>query len=291
MAISTEDIKLLRESTGAGILDCKKALQETDGDIDQAIEFLRKKGLAAASKKASREANDGLVSAHISSDGNIGVLVEVNCETDFVARTEDFKNFVAALVQQVASQPEVANVEALLAAPFIKDSSKTVAEQLTETIARLGENMVVRRIARFDLAGDGMLDSYIHTGGRVGVLVDVAGGSPSNNKFAGLVHDIALQIAAASPRYVSPEDVPAEAIAAEKNIYRAQLAEDKKPDNIKERIIDGKLKKWYGEIALIEQPFVKDNDLTIAQLLEKHSKELGNELKIRRFARFELGGN
>jgi elongation factor Ts len=151
--------------------------------------------------------------------------------------------------------------------------------------------MVVRRIDRFDLAGDGMLDSYIHTGGRVGVLVDVAGGSPSNNKFAGLVHDIALQIAAASPRYVSPEDVPAEAIAAEKNIYRAQLAEDKKPDNIKERIIDGKLKKWYGEIALIEQPFVKDNDLTIAQLLEKHSKELGNELKIRRFARFELGGN
>jgi elongation factor Ts len=291
VAISTEDIKLLRESTGAGILDCKKALQETDGDIDQAIEFLRKKGLAAASKKASREANDGLVSAHISPDGNIGVLVEVNCETDFVARTEDFKNFVAALVQQVASQPEVANVEALLAAPFIKNSSKTVAEQLTETIARLGENMVVRRIARFDLAGDGMLDSYIHTGGRVGVLVDVAGGSPSNNKFAGLVHDIALQIAAASPRYVSPEDVPAEAIAAEKNIYRAQLAEDKKPDNIKERIIDGKLKKWYGEIALIEQPFVKDNDLTIAQLLEKHSKELGNELKIRRFARFELGGN
>ncbi|HXV44239.1 MAG TPA: translation elongation factor Ts [Anaerolineae bacterium] len=291
MAISTEDIKLLRESTGAGILDCKKALQETGGDIDQAIEFLRKKGLAAASKKASREANDGLVGAHISPDGKTGVLVEVNCETDFVARTEDFKNFVAALVQQVASQPDVANVEALLAAPFIKNSSKTVAEQLTETIARLGENMVVRRIARFDLAGDGMLDSYIHTGGRVGVLVDVAGGSPNNNKFAGLVHDIALQIAAASPHYVSPEDVPAEAIAAEKDVYRAQLAEDKKPDNIKERIIDGKLKKWYGEIALIEQPFVKDNDLTIAQLLEKHGKELGNELKVRRFARFELGGN
>jgi elongation factor Ts len=291
VAISTEDIKLLRESTGAGILDCKKALQETDGDIDQAIEFLRKKGLAAASKKASREANEGLVGAYISPDGKTGVLVEVNCETDFVARTEDFKNFVVAVVQQVASQPEVANVEALLVAPFIKNSNKTVADQLTETIAKLGENMVVRRIARFDLAGDGMLDSYIHTGGRVGVLVDVAGGSPNNNKFAGLVHDIALQIAAASPRYVSPEDVPAEAIAAEKDVYRAQLAEDNKPDNIKERIIDGKLKKWYGEIALIEQPFVKDNDLTIAQLLEKHSKELGNEPKVRRFARFELGGN
>lgn len=291
MAISTEDIKLLRESTGAGVLDCKKALQEANGDIDQAIEFLRKKGLAAASKKASREANDGLVSAHISADSKIGVLVEVNCETDFVARTEDFQNFVAALVQQVATQLDVAHVKALLAAPFIKNNSKTVAEQLTETIAKLGENVVVRRIARFDLRGDGLLDSYIHTGGRVGVLVDVAGGSPDNNKFARLVHDLALQIAAASPRYVSPEEVPAEAIEAEKNIYRAQLVEDKKPDNIKERIIDGKLKKWYGEVALIEQPFVKDNDLTIAQLLEKYSRELGSDIKVRRFARFELGVN
>ncbi|NJN93418.1 MAG: translation elongation factor Ts [Anaerolineales bacterium] len=249
MAITTEDIKLLRESTGAGILDCKKALQETEGDIDQAIEFLRKKGLAAASKKASREANDGQVNSHISADGLLGVLVEVNCETDFVARTEDFQAFVAALVQQVAHQADAVNVETLLASPFINDSSKTVAEKLTETIAKLGENMIVRRVARFELPTDGgMLDSYIHTGGRVGVLVDVAGGSASNSKFAGLVHDVALQIAAAAPRYVSSDDVPAEAIESEKNIYRAQLAEDKKPDNIKERIVEGKLKngtrKW-----------------------------------------------
>lgn len=292
MAITTEDIKLLRESTGAGILDCKKALQETDGDIDQAIEFLRKKGLAAASKKASREANDGQVSSHISADGLLGVLVEVNCETDFVARTEDFQAFVSALVQQVANQADAGNVETLLASPFINDSSKTVAEKLTETIAKLGENMIVRRVARFELPADGgILDSYIHTGGRVGVLVDVAGGSASDSKFAGLVHDVALQIAAAAPRYVSPDDVPAEAIEAEKNIYRAQLAEDKKPDNIKERIIEGKLKKWYEEVALVEQPFVKDNDLTIARLLEKHSKELGSEIKVRRFARFELGAS
>lgn len=292
MAITTEDIKLLRESTGAGILDCKKALQETDGNIDLAIEFLRKKGLAAASKKASREANDGLVSAHISADGLLGVLVEVNCETDFVARTEDFQDFVAALVKQVAHQADAANVDTLLASPFIGDSSKTVAEKLTETIAKLGENMVIRRVARFELpAESGMLDSYIHTGGRVGVLVDVAGGSASDSKFAGLVHDVALQIAAASPRYVSVADVSAEAIEAEKEVYRAQLAEDKKPDNIKERIIEGKLKKWYEEVALVEQPFVKDNDLTIARLLEKVGKELGSEIKVRRFARFELGAS
>lgn len=289
MAITTEDIKMLRESTGAGILDCKKALQETDGNVDQAIEFLRKKGLAAASKKASREANEGMVSAHISPDGKIGVLVEVNCETDFVARTDDFQNLVTGLVQLVASRPSAANVEALLAAPFSSDSSKTVAEKLTETIAKLGENIVVRRVTRFDLAGDGMLDSYIHTGGRVGVLVDVAGGQASDSKFAGLVHDVALQIAAASPRYVSQTDVPAEAVEAEKNIYRAQLAEDNKPDNIKERITEGKLKKWYEEVVLLNQPFVKDNDLTIAQLLEKYGKALGSDVAVRRFSRFELG--
>jgi elongation factor Ts len=291
VAITTEDIKLLRESTGAGLLDCKKALQETGGDIEQAIEFLRKKGLAAASKKASREANEGLVSAYISPDGQTGVLVEVNCETDFVARTEDFQNFVAAVVQQVASQPKLADVQALLTAPFSGDSSKTVAEKLTETIAKLGENMLVRRVARFNLASDGLLDSYIHTGGRVGVLVEAVGGKAADSKFAGLVHDVALQIAAASPRYVSQADVPAEAVEAEKVIYRAQLAEDKKPDNIKERIIEGKLKKWYEEIVLLEQPFVKDGELTIGKLLEKYSKELGHEVKVRRFARFELGAS
>ena len=290
MAITTEDIKLLRESTGAGILDCKKALQETDGDIDHAIEFLRKKGLAAASKKASREANEGLVKAYISADGQLGVLVEVNCETDFVARTEEFQNFVTALVQQVANQAEAANTEALLAAPFMADPSKTVAEKLTETIAKLGENMIVRRIARFELpSSGGMLDSYIHTGGRVGVLVDVAGGSANDSKFVALVHDVALQIAAASPRYVSQDEIAPEAVEAEKAIYRAQLAEDNKPDNIKERIIEGKLKKWYEEVVLVEQPFVKNGDLTIAKLLEQHSKEPGSNVKVRRFARFELG--
>jgi elongation factor Ts len=290
VAITTEAIKLLRESTGAGILDCKKALQETDGDIDHAIEFLRKKGLAAASKKASREANEGLVSAQISAGGQIGVLVEVNCETDFVARTEDFRNFVTALVEQVTNQPEADNVEALLAAPFMADAGKTVAEKLTETIAKLGENIILRRVARYELPGSGgMLDSYIHTGGRVGVLVDVAGGSANDSKFAALVHDVALQIAAASPRFVSQADINPEAIEAEKAIYRAQLAEDNKPDNIKERIIEGKLKKWYEDVALVEQPFVKNGDLTIAKLLEQHSKELGSDVKVRRFARFELG--
>ena len=174
--------------TGAGILDCKKVLQETSGDIDQAIELLRKKGLAAASKKTSREANDGLVAASVSDNGKTGVLVEVNCETDFVARTDDFQAFVNSVTRQVMENHNLDNVEAILAAPLIDDSGKTVGDYLTETIAKLGENIVIRRVARFELAGDGILDSYIHIGGRVGVLVDVAGGSADNDAFANLVH-------------------------------------------------------------------------------------------------------
>ena len=290
MSITTEDIKLLRESTGAGVLDCKKALQETNGDIDAAIEYLRKKGLAAAAKKASREANEGEVSARVSDDHKIGVMVKVNCETDFVARTDEFKNFVATLVQQMLEQPELRNAEALLAAPYLGDSGKTVSQQLTELIAKLGENMIIRDAVRFDLAGNGMIDNYVHMGGRVAVLVEAGGSEAGNRKFAEFVHDLALQIAAAAPRYVSPQDVPAEVIAAEKEIYRAQLAEDKKPDNIKERIIEGKLNKWHTEVTLLNQEFVKDSSLTISQLLANYSKELGADLTIRRFARFELGG-
>jgi elongation factor Ts len=289
VSITTADIKQLREITGAGILDCKKVLQETDGNIDQAVELLRKKGLAAAAKKSSREANDGLVAASVSDNGKTGVLVEVNCETDFVARTDDFKAFVESIVRQVMENDALDNVDALLAAPFIDNNSKTVSDHLTETIAKLGENIVIRGVARFELAGDGMLDSYIHIGGRVGVLVDVVGGSAKNDAFADLVHDIALQIAAAAPQYLTEADIPEEAAEAERNIYRAQIAEDNKPDNIKERIIEGKLKKWYSQVTLLNQEFVKDPDLTIAQLLKQQSKSLGNDVTIRRFARFELG--
>jgi elongation factor Ts len=289
VSITTADIKQLRELTGAGILDCKKVLEETGGDVDKAIELLRRKGLAAASKKASREANEGLIGAWISADGRTGALLEVNCETDFVARTDDFKSLVDNLGRQVLEQPGVGNAEALAAAPYIGNQTKTVAEQITDTIAKLGENIMLRRVARFELEGDGMLDRYVHPNNRVGVLVDVAGGNSANPRFVELVHDLALHIAAAGPRFVNEADVPADTIEAERNIYRAQLAEDKKPENIKERIIDGKLNKWYSEVALLNQPFVKDGDLTIQQLLQKYSKELKGEIKVRRFARFELG--
>lgn len=289
MSISTADIKQLREATGVGILDCKKALQESEGDIDQAIELLRKRGLASAAKKTNREANEGLISAWVSDDGQTGVLIEVNCETDFVARTDDFKEFVDALVRQLVAQANIDSAEALLAAPSIDDGSQTVQERLTETIAKLGENIIVRRVARLHVDG-GLVDNYIHIGGRVGVLVAMTGEAGSDG-FVELLHDLALQIAAVAPRYVSEAEVPAEVIEAEKEIYRAQLAEENKPADIKERIIEGKVKKWYSEVTLLNQVFVKDNNLTIAQLLKNKSKELGSDLTVQSFARFELGAN
>lgn len=290
MAVTTADIKQLREMTGAGILDCKKALNESGGDVEQAVEYLRRKGLAAAAKKTSREANDGLVAAAVSEDGQIGALVEINCETDFVARTEDFKNFVSSITRQVLAQ-EINSVDTLLAAPFIDNPGNTVADQVTETIAKLGENIQVRQLARFVRQGPGLIDSYIHPGGRVGVLVEVGGGEANKAQLGQLVHDLALHIAAASPRYLDEADVPAEALAAEQDIFRAQLANENKPDNIKERIVEGKIKKWYGEVTLVNQEFVKDPDLTISKLLEKAGKEIGDQISIRRFARFELGAS
>ncbi len=289
VSITTADIKRLRESTGAGILDCKKALQQSEGDFDEAVEFLRKKGLAAAAKKVGREASEGIVDARVSEDGQTAVMINVNCETDFVARTDDFKNFVDSLIEQLFAS-NVTNAEELLNTPYVKDAGKTVKETLTEVIAKLGENTLISQAARFTLQGDGMIESYVHLGGRVGVLVEVGGSSRDNEKFAELAHDLALQIAAASPIYLTESDVSAEKIASEKEIYMAQLAEDKKPDNIKERIVEGKLNKWYGDVVLLNQQFVKDSDLTIAKLLDKYSKEIGAPLEIRRFARYELGG-
>lgn len=287
MSISATDVKTLRQSTGAGILDCKKALQETEGNLDAAIEFLRKKGLASASKKASREANDGLVSAEVSTDGTVGAIVEVNCETDFVARTEDFQNFVASLRQQILDNPSIDSVETLLSSPYIHDNSKTVSEQITALIAKLGENLVVRRLARFTTSGNGLLDTYIHMGGRVAVLVEASGNGADKGQLTDVIHDVALQIAAVAPTYTRVDEISSDAIEAEKEVYRAQLADDKKPDNIKERIIEGKLKKWYGQVVLLEQEFVKDSSLTIEKLLRTQSKDL----QINRFARFELGAN
>ena len=292
MAVTTEMIKRLREETGAGVLECKKALEASGGDFEKAITFLRERGLATAAKKAGREASDGLVSLQVDALGRWGVILEVNCETDFVARTEDFRAFTKALLQQLCDEPAVADVTTLLERPFVLDHNVTVGQQLTALVAKLGENIVIRRFARLQRDGNGWIEGYLHPGDRIGVILYASAGDArvaESAAFREMVHDLALQIAAAAPKYVAPADIPAEVLEAERAIYRAQIADEKKPEPIKERIIAGKLDKWYETVCLLRQPFIKDDTLRVADLLEQKSKQLGTPLTVERFVRYELG--
>jgi elongation factor Ts len=287
-------IKALREETGAGVLDCKKALEASGGDFDKAVAYLREKGLAAAAKKASRDARDGLVGLHVDAGGQTGVILEVNCETDFVARTEDFQTFVKALLNQVRESPDVGDVATLLARPYALDKSVTVAQRLTDLVAKIGENMAVARMARIRRQGAGWVEGYLHPGSRIGVLLSVTVDNPdvaAGAAFRELVHDLALQVAASAPRYVAPSDIPADVLAAERTKYMAQAAEENKPEAIKERIVTGKLEKWYESVCLLRQPFVKDDTMRIADLIEQKGKQWNVPLTVERFVRFELGNS
>jgi elongation factor Ts len=291
LAISTQMVKELREETGAGVLDCKKALEATNGDFSQAAAYLREKGLTVAAKKASREANEGLIEALVDGSGQLGAIVELNCETDFVARTDEFQVFAAAIVKQIAQEAELPALPELLELPFIDDQSVTVGERLTGLIAKLGENMVLRRFARLERDRDGLIEAYVHPGSRIGVLVDVSAGSEGVARsavFGGLVHDLALQVAAAAPEYISTDDVPESIIRAKQDGYLADLAQENKPDHIKERVVSGKLEKWYVQTCLLRQPFVKDDGMTIDDLIAQKGRELGKTLAVERFVRYEL---
>jgi elongation factor Ts len=287
-------IKELRQATAAGVLDCKKALEATQGDFDKALEYLREKGLDAAAKKATREANDGTVSVLLDDSGHVAAIVEVNCETDFVARTEDFQSFVAALERQVLQTADLSEVSALLNLPYIEDHSLTVGEHLSHLVAKLGENVILRRFARVERDGNSTLEGYVHPGGRIGVVVLVSAGSGDAARsaiFHEMVHDLALQVAASAPQYISTDDVPGAVVEAHRAKYQAQHAEDNKPDHIKERIVTGKLNKWYEEACLLRQPFVKEENLTVGDLITQKSKELGAPLSILKFVRYELGAD
>ncbi len=291
MAINTQTIKELREATGAGVLNCKKALEANDGDFEKALQYLREKGMDAAAKKASREAKEGLVQVLVDETGRLGTIVEVNCETDFVALTEEFQALVAAIAKQVAQETDIPDVATLLNRPFIDDQSVTVGERLTQLIAKLGENMVLHRFARVERDGNGLIEGYIHPGSRIGVLVHTSTHDEnvaSSAAFGESVHDLALQVAAAAPQYISPDDVPDSVVEVEKAKYLAQAAEGNKPDHIKERIVAGKLNKWYEETCLLRQPFIKDDSLSVGDLLSQKSKELGTPLTVQQFVRYEL---
>ncbi len=281
MAFTAQDVKTLREMTGCGMMDCKKALTETDGDMDKAVEFLREKGLATAEKKAGRIASEGIVKAYI--DGNVGVLVEVNSETDFVAKNEEFLAFVDSIAKTVAVN-NPADVEALKALK-IEGGEGTVGEELTAKIAKIGENMNIRRFARIETTGTVM--NYIHAAGKIGVLVEAD--AQNNDTTKECLKNVAMQVAALNPKYLSSADIPDDYKEHEKNILIAQLQNDpknaNKPANIIEKMIEGRLAKEFKEICLLEQEYVKaENKETVA----KYVASVG-DITLKQFVRFETG--
>ena len=279
MAFTAQDVKELREITGCGMMDCKKALTETDGDKDKAIEFLREKGLATAAKKSGRIAAEGIVQAYITDDKKIGVLVEVNSETDFVAKNDEFLSFVSK-VAEIIAEKNPADVEALKEVSF--DGAQTVGEALTALIAKIGENMNIRRFERIE----GNVCSYIHGGGRIGVLVQ-AEDSLADEAAYEAARDVAMQVAAINPLYLSKDTVPAADVEKEKNIIIAQIKEDpknaNKPDNIIEKMVGGKINKFYEQNCLLQQEFVKDGDFKVEAYLSSKGVKLVN------YTRFEKG--
>lgn len=271
MAITAGDVKSLREKTGAGMMDCKKALSETNGDVEAAVDYLRKKGLAAVAKKQSRVAAEGAVLTVV--EGNVGVVVEVNCETDFVAKGDDFQGFVREVASHVVTA-DPGSVEAL---------KNQTNDRATELTLKCGEKVDVRRYERFELSGSGVIANYNH-GGKIGVLVEVAAGS-NNDKVQELGKDLAMHVAAADPKFVRDSEIDESFKQREAEIYTAQLKEQGKPEKMIPQIVQGKLKKLASEVCLLEQKFVKNPDLTVKKLLA----ESGADADVKRFVKVDLG--
>ena len=283
MAFTAKDVQALRERTGCGMMDCKKALTESNGDMDKAIELLREKGLAAVAKKSGRIAAEGLVYGIVDNDKKVGALIEVNSETDFVAKNQDFIDFVEQCAKTVIAE-NPADVDALMNVNAF-GTSETIAAVLQEKVLTIGENLKIRRFVR--LEGD--LITYIHGNGRIGVIVKFDTDVADKDGFADFSKDIAMQIAAAAPTYLNKEAVPADTIAKEKEILTAQAINEGKPANIAEKMVAGRINKYYKEVCLLEQEFVKDGDLTITKYTEQTAKALGGNIQIVDFARFEKG--
>lgn len=283
--VSVAEIKELMKSTGVGMMDCKKALEENDGDMDKAIEFLREKGLATQAKKSGRAAAEGVVAAVV--NGNVGVLLEVNTETDFAANTDDIRNFVNAVANTIIEK-NPADVEALKAETIIGGTG-TVGEALTELAGmKIRENIVIRRFTRLE----GVLASYIHNGGSIGVMVKLET-ELSADQVAAIGKDVAMQSAALNAPYLNREQVPAEVIEKEKEIMLAQMSEDpkmaNKPEQVKVKIVEGKIGKYYTENCLLEQAFVKDDKVSVGKYVENTAKALGGSIKVVDYVRFERG--
>lgn len=276
---SAKDVMNLREMSGAGMMDCKKALTECNGDMEKAMDYLREKSLAASAKKASRIAAEGIVGGYVSEDGKTGVIVEVNCETDFVAKTDDFKALVDSIAKLVAEK-NPADVEALMA---LNTGDGTVAELITRAVAKIGEKITIRRFARSSVE-NGLVDTYVHLGGKIGVLVELSAADAAASKP--VAHDIAMHIAAAKPTCLSKADINQDDVEHERKILREQAMNEPKPKpaNIIEKMVEGRIDKYYKEVCLLEQPFVKDPDMSVDQMVQK-----AGGVKIVSFSRFEMG--
>ena len=275
-------VKELREQTGAGMMDVKRALTEANGNMEEATKILRKKGLAAATKKAGRITSEG--SVHATTSGNVGVLVEVNCETDFVARTDQFRQFVDELAKLIA-RSKATTVEALLNEQW---NGETVAQKTHDIIAKIGENVTIRRFVRYEAAAGAAIGTYIHAGGKIGVIVELMANNKSDRTNE-VARDVAMHIAAAEPRFISRDDVTQKDVDTEREIARDQALKSGKPENIVEQMIAGKLKKFYGEACLLEQPYISNDKQSVSDYLKATGKDAGCAYVITRFTRYKLG--
>ena len=284
MAISAADVKKLRDQTGAGMMDCKIALEEAAGNFEEATTILRKKGLASAAKKAGRATSEGLIGHRVSADGATGTLVEVNCESDFVARTDDFQQLIKDVLDAIDKAGSAASPE------WLTDPTGPVQQRVAASIGKLGENMAVPRFVRY--TGQGYVGQYIHLGGKIAVQIEFGAVTPAvaaRDEFKTLVKEMAMQVAAASPAYVSRTSVPAEALEKEKAIYRAQMENSGKPANVIDKIVEGKLGSYYSQVVLPDQPSIRDPKMTVAQVLSAAVKDLGAPVTVNRFVRLKVG--
>jgi elongation factor Ts len=284
VTITADQVKKLRDQTGAGMMECKGALTEANGDFDEANTILRKRGLASASKKAGRATSEGLIGNRLASDRSSGTIVEVNCESDFVARTPDFQQLVQDVLTEIDAAADGATES------WLKDPAGPVQKRVAAGIAKMGENMAVPRFVRY--AGQGYVGQYIHMGGKIGVQVELSGVTPAvsgREELATLVKEIAMQIAAASPAYASRSAVPAAVLEKEKAIYRAQMENSGKPANVLDKIIEGKLGSFYQQVVLPDQPSIRDPKQTVADVLAAASRTLGSPIAVTRFARLKVG--
>jgi len=293
--------------TGAGMMECKRALQATNGDIQAAIDYLRKQGIASAGKKESRATKQGWISSFIGENGKLGVLVEVNCESDFVARTEDFQRLSADIAAHIAeTKPKYVRVEdvtqaerahfkereALYEQKFVGDQNTTVGDLIRTKIAKLGENITVSRFSLYQTNSNGVIGSYVHTGNQIGVLIEVHANSQElteKDEFKTLVRDVAMQIAAASPQYLSKENVPEQVLEKERSIQRERALGEGKPAKMVDKIAEGRMSKFYEEFCLLEQPFIRENTISVAELIRTVSGKLGGSIRVAQFVRLKVG--